>query len=120
MGVNVNSTGGFSAVYNSSNAGGGWLDGLSASFGTGLNFVGKVGKFVLAGQGGTAGALGGAAGAGGLGGGGGATGSDSNNLFSLLEEQNRLQLEMQTFSMISNISKTEHESRMNLVRNMRP
>lgn len=113
MGLNVNSAANFSAVYNSGSAStGNWYDGLSASFGMLLNGAGTVGKSALGG------AIGGKTG--GLAGGGAGGAGGTSDLTTLLEEQNRLQLEMQTFSMISNISKTEHESRMNLVRNMRP
>ncbi len=40
-------------------------------------------------------------------------------LFGLIEMQRQLQLEMETVSMISNIEKSRHESRMTAVRNMR-
>lgn len=112
MGLNVQGTAGFHANYNAGNNGGAWYDGLASGVGGFLGGVVSLGSKA----GGTAlnlksgGALGAASGA----------GSGTGNLEQLLAEQNRLQLEMQTFSMLSNISKTEHESRMNLVRNMRP
>lgn len=56
-------------------------------------------------------------GAGGLGGGGV---GDANDLNGLLNTQIQLQRELQVFSMLSNIAKTEHETRMAAVRNMRP
>lgn len=45
--------------------------------------------------------------------------SEQATYIDLLKEQNRIQLENQVFSASSNISKTEHETRMAAVRNMR-
>lgn len=111
MGLNVHGTAGFHANYNVGNNGGGaWYDGFASNFGSFLGGAVNLGSKAA----GSALNLksGGAVGGGGSGG--------VADLEQLLAEQNRLQLEMQAFSMLSNISKTEHESRMNLVRNMRP
>jgi hypothetical protein len=43
----------------------------------------------------------------------------SGDLFGLIEMQRQLQLEMETVSMISNIDKSRHESRMAAIRNIR-
>ena len=62
-------------------------------------------------------------GAGGLGGGGGGGGAglgDTGDLNNLFNQQLELQRELQVFSMMTNIAKTEHETRMAAVRNMRP
>jgi hypothetical protein len=68
-----------------------------------------------------AGALLGGLGGGGLGGGaGGLAGVDPNDPASLLNLQIQMQRELQIFSMLSNIAKTEHETQMAAVRNMRP
>jgi hypothetical protein len=110
-GMNVHGNAGFHANYNVTGGNGGGNLGFFADLGGAVgSFAGKLGKSALdLKSGGAASALTG----------GGASGG-TDQLGQLLAEQNRLQLEMQTFSMISNISKTEHESRMNLVRNMRP
>ena len=87
-----------------------------------VSFVGSVaykGAQIAVGRSapGAAGLLGGlgGGGVGGLGG-GGAGGGDLGNLLQLqLEVQER----MQRFTMLTNIAKTEHESRMSAVRNMR-
>jgi hypothetical protein len=67
------------------------------------------------------------AGVGGMGGGplgaltgaGGAGGTGSMDQWSLLKMQQDLQRESQIFNTLSNVSKTEHETRMAAVRNMR-
>lgn len=66
---------------------------------------------------GAAAALGGLGGGGGGGAGGLGDTGDLNNLFN---QQLELQRELQVFSMMTNIAKTEHETRMAAVRNMRP
>ena len=43
----------------------------------------------------------------------------STDLFSLIEKQQQLQVEMETVSMISNIDKSKHESKMAAIRNIR-
>jgi len=43
----------------------------------------------------------------------------STDLFGLLEVQRQLQMEMETVSMISNIDKSKHESKMAAIRNIR-
>lgn len=43
----------------------------------------------------------------------------STDLFGLLEMQRQLQMEMETVSMISNIDKSKHESKMAAIRNIR-
>lgn len=64
--------------------------------------------------GGLGGGLGGGGGAGGLGGVG-----EAGDLAGLLQLQLEVQERMQRFTMLTNIAKTEHESRMSAVRNMR-
>lgn len=112
MGLNVHGSAGFQANYNVGNGGGAWYDGIASNVGSFLGGTLSLGSKAAGSalnlkSGGALGAAGGGAGG-------------AGNLENLLAEQNRLQLEMQAFSMLSNISKTEHESRMNLVRNMRP
>jgi len=43
----------------------------------------------------------------------------STDLFGLIEMQRQLQMEMETVSMISNIDKSRHESKMAAIRNIR-
>ena len=43
----------------------------------------------------------------------------SGDLFALVEVQRQLQVEMETVSMISNIDKSRHESKMAAIRNIR-
>jgi hypothetical protein len=43
----------------------------------------------------------------------------STDLFGLIELQRQIQFEMETVSMISNIEKSRHESRMSAIRNVR-
>lgn len=113
---NIQVTGGASANFQHSSrtdggGGAGWSD-FFGSIGVGVaNVGGKFAKGALAGGG--AGGAGGAAGA--LGGGG----SQIEQLEALFAKQAELQFQMQQFSMLSNISKTEHDSRMEVVRNMK-
>jgi len=45
--------------------------------------------------------------------------SDLDQFFQLLQLQNQMQVQNQQFSTLSNVSKTEHETRMAAVRNIR-
>ena len=89
-----------------------------------VSFVGSVavkGAQVAVGRSapGAAGLIGGGLGGGGLGGLGGLGGDAGGDLGSLLQLQLEVQERMQRFTMLTNIAKTEHESRMSAVRNMR-
>ena len=50
---------------------------------------------------------------------GATSGSDSADLFRLFEQQVAVQREMQQFTILTNVSKTAHESKMAAVRNMK-
>lgn len=109
---NIQVSGGASANFHhaTSNDGGGgrgWSD-FFGSIGIGVaNVGGKLAQGALGSSsaGGAAGAIGG--------------GSQVSQLEELFAKQAELQFQMQQFSMLSNISKTEHDSRMEVVRNMK-
>ncbi|MFT4538977.1 MAG: hypothetical protein ACI841_000731 [Planctomycetota bacterium] len=47
-------------------------------------------------------------------------GTDTNDQLELSDLQLKAQRELQRFTMITNLDKTEHDSRMSAVSNMRP
>lgn len=87
-----------------------------------VNFAAKLGGMALGAT--PYGALGGVAGGllggnGALGGIGSQLGDQQAQMFEMLQIQNQMQLLNQQFTTLSNVSKTEHETRMAAVRNIR-
>lgn len=92
---------------------------LGDALATGLGFAASLaGSAINAYSGGSLGALTGGAG-GGLDGLTGGLNDNNQQFMELLQLQNQLQVQNQTFSALSNVSKTEHETRMAAVRNIR-
>lgn len=87
---------------------------------TGLGFAASLaGSAINAYSGGALGGLTGGGAGGGLDGLTGGLNDNNQQFMELLQLQNQLQVQNQTFSALSNVSKTEHETRMAAVRNIR-
>ncbi len=93
-------------------------DGLGQALNAGLGFAARLAGTAANVYSG--GALGGLTGGGGaLGGLSGQLNDNNAQFMQLLQLQNQMQVQSQQFNTLSNVSKTEHETRMAAVRNIR-